>query len=136
MNVPKGFPGFDQKTILIVMDHNHGKAFQGLDRELSFVEDLETSDTQYEYSDHEGQTDQHNKEHYNRVFQNYILDKINQYEADQMFDALVIFCPSDIKGLVESKIPKHIMLKTQLFYGNYMKQSTDDLIKVMHPGLA
>lgn len=143
MHIPKGFPGFDNKTILLVLAHRDGKAYTGIDKDIEHLEDLKTSATQYQYTDKEGQqgnsapgTDHHNKEHYDRVFLNYIHDKITEYENKKMFEELIVFCPADMKKILEEKVPKHILANTEIFVGNFVNNDLMDLVKKMHPGLA
>ncbi len=139
MHIPEQFPEFEEKTAIITLAHASGTVYLAQKRVFQEIEQINTPETQYKYSDKEGfsrgfggtnaGTEKHNKEHYERVFLNHFVDQLKRLQKEHQFERLVIFVPKDIKNITKDKIPGELKGKIIILVGNLIKNHPLDLVE-------
>jgi len=143
ITVPYQFQFFPNPTALICLSHDRARLFHVCAQDLQEITFLHTSDTDYQYSDKESfshakgssttffrpGTEEHNKEHYLRVFLNYFADQFKKLDDIHRFSRVYIFLPGDMKHIVWDKIPTALRSKTHLIPGNVMNEHPLELLQ-------
>lgn len=133
--LPSEIQEFAQPTLFLVFGHISAKAYLAKGNSLEVLTKLHSPDTEIHYSDKEGfsaiagtggmasQTgvENHNvMEHYERVFLNFVKEKIDYWFGTKYIEKLVIFVPEHIEKVTKEKIPKHILANTTFIIGNFV----------------
>lgn len=142
-HIPAQFVEFPYPVLILCMNHRSAKVYQAYQRDIIEKPDIHTVDTDYHYSDNrEGMTfssatsggtrigaDHHNKEHYEKVFLNYFITKLQELEAQDRYHRIFIFTPPDIKNMVKEKLPKPLLSKIEIIEGNFAKAHLTEVLK-------
>jgi hypothetical protein len=143
LTIPQNLQLFSESTALICLAHDRAKVYEVYKDSLKEVSFLHTSDTDYQYSDKESfshaegsqtiffkpGTEEHNKEHYLRVFLNYFSEKLRDLSHQYGFRDIYLFVPNNIKNIVLEKIPNSIRGKIHIIPGNVMHEHPLELLK-------
>ena len=135
------YPEFQEKRFIICVDRRHAVVYLAESRTIQKHSVIETPDTQYEYSDKEGFSvapsgatfgagqEEHNKEHYEKVFLNYFAEELKKLEQEEKIGLYHFFMPHEISNSVKGKIPKTILEHAIFHDGNLMKAEPLELIR-------
>lgn len=138
LHIPEKYPEFDIKTLIICVSHNTAKVYLVDKRNMKELPEVHTAETDYHYSDKEGfsaghggtttGTDHHNKEHYERVFLNFLVGELKKMESEHHIERMFVFVPEDIKNITREKFSDQMQKKTEFLHGNLLKTHPLDLI--------
>ncbi|PIQ77634.1 hypothetical protein COV82_03390 [Candidatus Peregrinibacteria bacterium CG11_big_fil_rev_8_21_14_0_20_46_8] len=122
------------------MAHLMAKTYHAFGRQVTAGDDIQTPDTDFEYSDKEGYlfaptgthtmygNAPHNKEHYRTVFINYFAEQLHELDQKEKYSRIFIFMPPDIKNSVYEKLSSKIKPKVEIIEGNFVNHQLPDLL--------
>jgi len=143
LQIPEKYPQFQEKVLLLCLTHRSAKVYIAEGSSISEFDEIHTELTDYAYTDKEGFSvsrqagnrgvrpgaDQHNKEHYERVFLNYLAEEITKMETASPFAKIIIFAPVDLKNITKEKLPHALGEKTEVIAGNLVNASPLELLE-------
>ena len=130
---PKNLPEFEKTTCLLQVTHYNARVFLAHFDALSQLEDIHTEKAEkVHYSDHEGMSkkstggytmpgmeNNHLKQHMEKVFINYLIERIKFMHSQKMFQDLIIYTPADMKKQIEHKLPKNLQNRVRFVKGTF-----------------
>lgn len=142
LHLPKSYPQFLENTLILCLNHDSARLYNVYFHELEELTQIHTSDTDFHYSDKEGFIyapatnigtipgyEPHNKEHYERVFLNYLNQKLIDLTKGIEYHRFIIFVPDDLKKITKEKLPPQILKKSEFISGNFTKHHPLELIE-------
>lgn len=143
ITIPLEFRFFSEPTAIICLNHDRAKVYEATSDTLREIAFLHTSDTDFQYSDKESfshaegsssiffkpGTEEHNKEHYIRVFLNYFAKKLQNLDQERSFHDIYLFLPGDVKNIVSEKLLPPVQEKTHVILGNVIHEHPLELLK-------
>jgi len=143
LKIPQHLRLFSDSTALICVSHDRAKIYEATQDSLEEISFLHTSDTDYQYSDQESfshaegsqtiffkpGTEEHNKEHYLRVFLNYFREKLKDLDQQYRFHDIYLFLPGDLKNVAMEKLPPPLQKKTHIVVGNVINEHPLELLR-------
>ena len=133
INIPSGHPSFELKTLVVALNQNSGRPFIVFERNMNELDIIETHETNFHNSDREGGvnrgSEQHNKEHNEKVFLNYFVQHVRDFDAKEKFDRIILIAPQEMKNDLHEKLEKHIADKTEIIPGNFYKSEPLEILE-------
>lgn len=139
--IPEKYLPFLWKTLIVCLNENSAKPYEGHKRNITELEVLETKATQYHYSDKEGfeftptgagtssGNEPHNKEHYAKVFLNFFMKELHKLDQQGQYEKIILISPHTMKNEVKEKLPTELAKKAEIIPGNFYKSHPFDIVE-------
>ncbi|PJC37458.1 hypothetical protein CO046_00400 [Candidatus Peregrinibacteria bacterium CG_4_9_14_0_2_um_filter_53_11] len=155
IQVPEKIPELIERTLVVCMARDFAKAYCYHLQGIHELPTIETSETDYHYTDKEGRSfiseshggdrtngtsgnptifgiEKHNKQHYLKVFLNHFSKELARIFREGSFNRVVLFVPDELHISVEEKLEQHLLQKTEFFSGNFTKHHPLELVEKIY----
>ncbi len=147
IQLPKHIREFEETTLILQITNYHSRVMLGHRDHIKIMdswicEELENQ----KYSDNEGHSktdhlsgfantsreNNHNKEHDEKHYCNFLAEKIHFFYNQGTFDRLILFLPAHMHKVLEHKLDKHILENIHFVHGTFNYDSPIQLVERLY----
>lgn len=144
IKLPSHIRRFEETTLILQITNYHSRVFLGHANHLKIMDNWICQELEENhYSDNEGHSktdhfngyantsreNNHNKDHDEKHYCNFLAEKINFHYNQGTFDKLILFLPAHMHKTLEKKLDQHVLSNIQFMHGTFNYDSPLQLIE-------